>query len=66
LRHDAIPKAAQVLAACIAFDAIDEAYRSRITEERTLPIVRLETASGTQFDPGAVRALAEVVKAARV
>jgi response regulator RpfG family c-di-GMP phosphodiesterase len=63
LRHDAIPKAAHVLAVTIAFESVDEAYRSRITEERTLPIVRLETASGTQFDPAVVRALSEVVKA---
>lgn len=63
LRHDAIPRAAHVLAISIAFDAIDTAYRSRISEERTLPIVRLETASGTQFDPAVVRALCEVVKA---
>lgn len=63
LRHDAIPRAAQVLAVAIAYDAIDEAYRSRITEERTLPLVRLETASGTQFDPAVVRALSEAVKA---
>lgn len=63
LRHGAIPRAAHVLAVSIAYDAIDEIYRSRITEERTLPIVRLETASGTQFDPDVVRALSEVVKA---
>lgn len=63
IRHDAIPQASRVLAVTIAFDAVDEAYRSRITEERTLPIVRLETASGTQFDPAVVRALSEVVKA---
>lgn len=63
LRHDAIPRAARILAAAIAYDAIDEAYRSRITEKRMLPIVRLETASGTQFDPDPVRALCEVVKA---
>lgn len=63
LRHDAIPRAAHVLAAAIAYDTIDEAYRSRITEERTLPIARLETASGTQFDPQVVRALSDVVKA---
>jgi hypothetical protein len=42
---------------------MDEAFRSRITEERTLPIVRLETASGTQFDPAVVRALSGIVKA---
>jgi response regulator RpfG family c-di-GMP phosphodiesterase len=63
LRHDAIPPAARALAVAIAYDAIDEAYRSRITEERVVPIVRLETASGTQFDPDLVRALSEIVKA---
>lgn len=63
LRKDGIPAASRVLAAAIAFDAMDEAHRSRITEERTLPIVRLETAAGTQFDPDVVRALADVVKA---
>lgn len=63
LRHDAIPPAARVLALSIAYDAIDEAYRSRITEERTLPITRLENVAGTQFDPQTVRALSEVVKA---
>ncbi len=63
LRHGAIPRAAQLLAVAIAYDAIDEAYRSRITEERTLPIVRVETVSGTQFDPAVVRALSEVVRA---
>jgi response regulator RpfG family c-di-GMP phosphodiesterase len=50
LRHDAIPRAASILALAIAFDAIDE-------------VNRLETASGTQFDPKSVRALAEVLKA---
>ncbi|HEY9179901.1 MAG TPA: HD domain-containing phosphohydrolase, partial [Candidatus Baltobacteraceae bacterium] len=63
LRHDAIPRGAQILAAALAYDAIDEAYRSRITEERTVPIARLETASGTQFDPHVIRALGEAVKA---
>lgn len=62
LRHDAIPRAAQVLALAIAFDAIDEAYRSRITEERTLPIDRLETAAGTQFEPELVRILGETIR----
>ncbi len=63
LRHDAIPPAARVLSLAIAYDAIEQAYRSRIIEERTLPIARLETAAGTQFDPESVRALAEVLKA---
>ncbi len=62
LRHDAIPLAARVLSLSIAYDAIDEAYRTRITEERTTPIARIETASGTQFDPQTVRALSEVLK----
>ncbi len=63
LRHDAIPPAAHVLALAIAYEALDEAYRTRVAEHRILPIVRLETAAGTQFDPKAVRALAEVLKA---
>lgn len=63
LRHGAIPRASHALGVCIAFDAIDEAYRSRVSEERTLPIARLETAAGTQFDPDVVRALGEIVKA---
>jgi len=62
LRHEAIPAAARVLGLSIAYDAIDEVYRSRITEERTSPISRVETASGTQFDPKTVRALVEVLK----
>ncbi len=63
LRRDAIPAASRVLAVSIAYDALEESYRSRITEERALPMTRLETASGTQFDPQVVRALSEVVKA---
>lgn len=58
LRGDGIPQAARVLAAVIAFDALDEAYRSRIAEERALPITRMETAAGRQFDPNVIRALA--------
>jgi len=63
LRHDEIPPAAAALAVSIAYDAIGESYRSRITEERASPISRIETASGTQFDPKIIRALAEVLKA---
>ena len=63
LRHDSIPKGARILAAAIAYDALDEAYRSRITEDRVAPMTRMETAAGTQFDPDTIRALAEVVKA---
>jgi response regulator RpfG family c-di-GMP phosphodiesterase len=63
LRHDAIPRAANILSAAIAYDAIDEAFRSRITQERMLPSLRMESVAGTQFDPQVVRALAELVKA---
>jgi response regulator RpfG family c-di-GMP phosphodiesterase len=63
LRHESIPRGARVLAAVIAYDAIDEAFHSRITEDRVAPMRRMETAAGTQFDPDTIRALAEVVKA---
>lgn len=63
LRHGAFPRGAQVLAASIAYDAMDESYRTRITEERIAPLTRLETAAGTQFDPQTVRALAQTIKA---
>ena len=63
LRHDAIPAGAQALALAIAYDAMEQAYSTRITEQRVLPIARLETAAGTQFDPQCVRALAGILKA---
>jgi response regulator RpfG family c-di-GMP phosphodiesterase len=63
LRHAEIPSAARVLAASIAYDALQEAYCTHVTEERTVPIVRMETAAGTQFDPAVIRALGEVEKA---
>lgn len=63
LRHDAIPAGAQALALALAYDAMEESFRSRITEQRIRPIARLETAAGTQFDPHCVRALAGIVKA---
>lgn len=63
LRHDAMPPGAQALAIAIAYDAMEESYTSRITEQRVQPLARLETAAGTQFDPHCVRALAGIVKA---
>lgn len=63
LRHGSIPREAHLLAVAIGYDAMEESYRSRITQERTLPIARLETAAGTQFDPQAIRALESVLKA---
>ncbi|MGZ3575778.1 MAG: HD domain-containing phosphohydrolase, partial [Vulcanimicrobiaceae bacterium] len=62
LRHEAIPAAAHVLATCIAYDTLDELGRTHITGARRLPLDRLETAAGTQFDPRLVAALTEVVK----
>ncbi|HZY98439.1 MAG TPA: HD domain-containing phosphohydrolase, partial [Candidatus Baltobacteraceae bacterium] len=46
LLHQAIPAAAGILAAAIAYDDLD--HKDRI-----------DTASGTQFDPRAVRAVLE-------
>jgi response regulator RpfG family c-di-GMP phosphodiesterase len=63
LRRDAIPKAARILAAAIAYDTLDETYHNRITEDRVAPMIRMETAAGTQFDPETIRALAEVARA---
>ncbi len=62
LKHDAIPSASSVLAISIAYDALDEAYHARVSDERALPNVRIETASGTQFEPKTVRALTELLK----
>ena len=63
LRHDAIPIGSGILAVAIAFDAIEDAFRTRVAEERLSPMGRIETASGTQFDPACIRALGEVLKA---
>lgn len=63
LGHGAIPIGSRILAVSIAFDAIEQSYRSRITEERSLPISRIDSAAGTQFDPACARALADVLKA---
>ncbi len=50
LRHDAVPRAASVLGAAIAYAALDRAER-------------IETAIGTQFDPHVVPALLEAGRA---
>jgi response regulator RpfG family c-di-GMP phosphodiesterase len=63
LRHEAIPVAARILGAVIAYDALEEDHRTRITEDRMLPVSRIDKAAGTQFDPAVLRALAETVKA---
>ncbi len=63
LIHDAIPKGAQILAAAIAYDALESVHRTQIREDRTSPADRLDTAAGTQFDPAVARALLDVTKA---
>ena len=63
LRHEGIPAASQILAAAIAYDALEEDHRTLITEDRMLPIMRIEKAAGTQFDPAVLRALAGTAKA---
>lgn len=63
LRSDAIPLPARILSVCIAHDALDEAHRTHIRDDRTTPLERMETAAGTQFDPAVVRAYTEALKA---
>ncbi|HET7813565.1 MAG TPA: HD domain-containing phosphohydrolase [Candidatus Baltobacteraceae bacterium] len=62
LRSGDIPLGARALSVAVAYDALEQARTTKITEDRTLPVTRLETASGTQFDPAAVRALAGILK----
>ncbi len=63
LIHDAIPKGAQILAAALAYDALESVHRTQIREDRTSPADRLDTAAGTQFDPDVARALLDATKA---
>lgn len=55
IRHEAIPTAAGILAAAIAYDALER--RAHIRDDRGSPAERIDTASGTQFDPRIARAL---------
>ncbi|MBV8245213.1 MAG: hypothetical protein JOZ38_04775 [Candidatus Eremiobacteraeota bacterium] len=63
LRADAIPTAARVLAVAIAYEALDEGFRTQFRGERFTPQDRIESASGTQFDPKVVRAFQTALKA---
>lgn len=58
--HEAIPIAARVLSAAIAYDALEAVHRTQIREDRTSPADRLDDAAGTQFDPTVARTLLEV------
>ncbi len=62
LQHDAIALSSRILSACIAYEAIDQAHRTQPRPDRLRPIERIETASGSQFDPTVTRALAVVAR----
>ena len=62
LRGEAIPIQARILSVCIAHDALDEARRTSIRDDRTTPLERMEKAGGSQFDPAVVRAYTECRK----
>ncbi|MFN2528717.1 MAG: HD-GYP domain-containing protein [Candidatus Baltobacteraceae bacterium] len=63
LRSEKIPMPSRILSVCIAHDAVDEAHRTHIRDDRTTPLERMEWAAGTQFDPAVVRAYTEALKA---
>lgn len=63
LRSEKIPMPARILSVCIAHDALDEAHRTHIRDDRTTPLERMESAAGTQFDPVVVRAYTDALKA---
>ncbi len=56
LAGDEIPLGARIISVCDAFDAMtrDRSYRSAMSEE--VALVELRSGSGTQFDPGVVKA----------
>lgn len=62
LRSREIPRAAQAIAVATAYDRLEQMQTLHVAHDRTLPVTRLETASGTQFDPAVVRALSQAIK----
>ena len=62
LDRSSIPRSAGILAAAIALIALDAKYRDQIQNDRISPADRIDTASGTQFDPQIVRALLDAAK----
>ena len=64
LAAHAIPLEARILAVCIAYDALHEARRTNIRDDRMTPVERLRESAGTQFDPAVVRAFADSLAAA--
>ncbi len=63
LRHQAIPTTAGILAATIAYDALERAYHVNARTERGSPADLLDSMAGTQFDPKIVRAFLEIARA---
>jgi len=63
LAGDEIPRAARIIAACNAFDAMTSPrpYRKALTAQEAL--AELESRSGTAFDPAVVRVLTALVQA---
>lgn len=63
LAGDEIPRAARIIAACNAFDAMTSPrpYREALTTQDAL--AELESRSGTSFDPAVVRVLTALVRA---
>jgi HD-GYP domain-containing protein (c-di-GMP phosphodiesterase class II) len=63
LAGDEIPRAARIIAACNAFEAMTSPrpYREALTTEEAL--AELESCSGTTFDPAVVRVLTALVQA---
>ncbi len=63
LESKAIPIAARILSAVLARDALEQAHRTQIREDRTAPADRIDTAAGSQFDPAVARAMLEAARA---
>ncbi|MDQ6929809.1 MAG: hypothetical protein M3126_03965 [Candidatus Eremiobacteraeota bacterium] len=63
LAAHAIPLESRVLAVCIAYEALHEAHRTKIRDDRMTPVERLTRSAGTQFDPAVVSAFTESLKA---
>ena len=62
LRGEQIPRAARVIAACDAFNAMttDRSYRTAMSREAA--VEELRACSGTQFDPEVVTVLIEIIR----
>lgn len=62
-RSDRIPAAAGILAAAVAYDALERQYRAQVRSVREAPAEKIDHAAGTQFSPQVIRALLDVARA---